>query len=144
MKTEKFVLSIIAMIVSFMVSLSVMAASPDSYEPDNFDTQASFIAYGTSQSRSISPVGDFDWAVFVLDQPANVIVETIGTWPDDTELWLWDDQYNVIGYNDDKDSTSDRFSKIDIVYLPEGTYYIQVGGYSGGSGDGDITTVFTP
>jgi hypothetical protein len=96
--------------------------SGDQYEPDNNMQQAKEIKSGENQKRSIKPIGDVDWAKFIINERSKVIIETSGS-SGDTILYLYDSNGNQIAVNDDYGGT--YWSKIEVKLIP-GTYYIKV------------------
>ena len=56
----------------YSLSLSISPFSGDAYEPDNMSSWAKTIVPGDVQPRSISPMGDRDWATFTLKEPGAV------------------------------------------------------------------------
>lgn len=125
----------------------------DAFEPDNTSEAAKTITSGTTQSRSIVPEDDEDYARFTLTSTSDVTINTDGP-SGDTEMWLYGANLSVIEFNDD-DGTG-LFSRIDRRAadgdaLPAGTYFILVDEYGddneipsytlsltvGGGGSGD-------
>ncbi len=104
----------------------------DAYEDDDVYTAASTIVLGETQVHSISDGGlDVDWAMFTMDETADITVRTYGPLDvyADTVLWLYD-EYGVpnseIGFNDDNGYSG--WSTISMTLAP-GTYYIMVQAY---------------
>ena len=106
------------------VSKGVFACAEDDFETDDDFDSASLINLGDVQNRSICPVGDQDFAQFTLDDVTNVIIETSGE-SGDTMLTLYDETFNELARNDDKQSGV-YFSLIKYPNLPSGIYYIKV------------------
>ncbi|MED5464753.1 MAG: fibronectin type III domain-containing protein [Myxococcota bacterium] len=102
--------------------------SPDTYEPDNTYGQATPIENGATQTHSLSS-GDVDFVTFTLAEASDVILETSGTTPGDTRLWLYNESHDQIAYNDDGGVS--MYSKIHATPLPAGVYYASVTGFSG-------------
>ncbi len=100
--------------------------TPDAFEPDNSYGAARPLSAGVSQTRSICPAGDEDFASFTLSGTSDVTVETAGP-SGDTKMWLYNASQSQIGYNDDY---TGLFSRIDAYDLAAGTYYVKVTEYS--------------
>lgn len=105
----------------------------DLYEPDNRRGDARDMARGAqyAQRHSIHRQGDVDWVTFRVGR--------LGAWrfrfavPDltgagaaagDTEMWLYRADGRRVAYDDD--SGPGRLSRVDLSYLPPGTYYGRV------------------
>lgn len=110
-------------------TLSVTCTS-DGYEPDNSNGFASLLFPGSSQTHSICPAGDQDWARFTLPGNSAVTLTTSGT-AGDTRMWLYDSGLNQLDFNDDNGvnffSTINRTCAVNP--LPSGTYYVKVDDY---------------
>ena len=91
-KSFHYLLPSLILIIPVMLVATAIAGVQDQYEPDNSVTQYEYshIAYGETQTRSIVPANDVDIVRFSLAQPSNITIETNGTYPDDTRLWLLD------------------------------------------------------
>ncbi|MGA0332512.1 MAG: matrixin family metalloprotease [Kiritimatiellia bacterium] len=103
----------------------------DAFEPDNSSGQAGTLIPGSSQSRSIFPVGDEDWASFELAGDAGIVLQTSGP-SGDTRMWLYDASLNLIEFSDD--SGSGLFSRIDRGpnegnTLKAGRYFVRIDEY---------------
>ncbi|MHA2032224.1 MAG: PPC domain-containing protein, partial [Candidatus Kariarchaeaceae archaeon] len=100
----------------------------DAYESDDTFETAKRISIGEAQQRSISPLYDVDYVIFSLQSHQEVTIETSGGGSvDDTYLLLYDENRNLITY--DNDGGVGRFSLINRDLAP-GTYYIQVSDYT--------------
>ena len=112
-----------------IVRLSVIG---DAYEPDNTAQDAKTIASGASQTRSIIPATDVDWARLTISAPSAVTLQTSGPAGayDDTRMWLYDASLSQIDYNDDISYPSNNYSRISrqcgMNPLAAGTYYAKV------------------
>ena len=108
-----------------------VAASTNSYEPDNAPGQAKLITSGSPQTRSIVPKTDLDWIKFQLTTTSGVLLETSGPLNSDTRISLYSSNLTPIEYHDDTAisfwSYIDRTCGIDP--LPPGTYYVKVEEY---------------
>jgi hypothetical protein len=102
----------------------------DGYEPDNFFNQASLLIAGNSQTHSICPRADQDWAYFTVSRTSGATIWTEGP-SGDTTMTLYDSNLNQIDFNDD--NGHDLFSTINRVCgvnpLPAGTYYVLIQSY---------------
>ena len=90
---------------------------------------------GDVQSHSIVPAGDEDWLRFSLSRQSAVNIETSGPENDDTVIYLYDNDLNMVDWDDDKIPGSDYFSEIDmpckmatdtVAAARPGDYYIRV------------------
>lgn len=99
---------------------------PDAYEGDNTSAASKSITSGQTQNRSIHTAGDADWAKIAVGAPGamNFRLETAGSAPYDTELWLYKSSGAVVAYDDE--SGTGHFSRILIDYLAAGTYYAKI------------------
>jgi PKD repeat protein len=115
-----------------MAYSNVTQAVPDTYEPDNFYTQANPIAMGEVQTHGISDGGfDVDWVSFYLNETQTVVIQTSGPLNNygDTVIDLFDASGVPdfpIAYNDDWNGT---WSMIRISLNP-GIYYIEVSAFA--------------
>jgi hypothetical protein len=98
----------------------------DTFEPDDSSGDAKRINNGISQSRSIIPATDQDWAYFDLTATVEVTLETIGS-SGDTRMWLYNNAFTEIEFDDD-DGT-DFFSIIRRTLAP-GRYYVKIDEYN--------------
>ena len=102
----------------------------DDWEPDNTFAAAATIGPGESQSRSIIPIGDVDWARFTVDVVSEAVIETTGA-DGDTRMWLYDENLVQLAFSDDV--AGSRFSRIERLCgrdaLMPGTYYVKVDEY---------------
>jgi M6 family metalloprotease-like protein len=120
--------NISASAATMSATLSAAAeAQGDQYEPDNNSGQATTIYSGISQTHNIIPATDEDWVSFTLTGTSDLTIETSGTEPDDTRMWLYDSDLNEIAYNDDGGNS--HFSKITQTGLGAGTYYAKIDEY---------------
>jgi len=101
---------------------SAAGASPDIYEPDDMYQQARPLTVGGSQARSIDPLGDYDWAYFVVSAASTVTVATSGV-NGDTMLYLYRSNATTLVTSDD-DSGDGAFSRISNIPLAAGKYYV--------------------
>ena len=108
-------------------AISVTSNAVDAYESDDILDDARRIYADQPQPRSIRPVGDVDYAYFVINELRRVIVETSSTQEPagDTVLELYDEYSGVIAENDDK-SPADHYSRIDVPSLEPGNYYLRI------------------
>ena len=111
-----------------LVSAWSLSFAQDSFEPDNsYSTANPITTDGQLQSHSIDPAADADWLTFTLDASISaVVIETSGV-AGDTVMWLYDDQFTELQYDDD--GGTGRFSIIQAT-LPAGTYYISIQEYN--------------
>jgi len=105
----------------------INSPASDPYEPDNTCVEANEITPGVQQTRSISPVGDFDWARFTLSETTDLIIQTSGPEGDTVMALYASDCGTELAYNDDYGTSS--FSRIYQNDLPAGTYNILVWEY---------------
>ncbi len=105
----------------------------DRYEPDNTQSQTSYImtqrSYGVDKSNkgySINPKSDVDYTQFRNDTEGPITIETLNS-SGDTEMWLYDSSGNEIAYNDD--GGSGLLSKITVNLNAAAFYYIKVSSY---------------
>lgn len=98
------------------------AQEGDSYEPDDSMSEAKKIASGERQRRSIDPVGDVDFAWFIVTERSRVRVETSGP-SGDTVLRIYDSDGDLVSQNDD--FGDGRWSAVELELDP-GKYYIEV------------------
>ncbi|MFO7870659.1 MAG: S8 family serine peptidase [Kiritimatiellia bacterium] len=99
----------------------------DNCEPDNVSSQASSIAEGELQYRSLSPGGDIDWVSFGLTATSTVQFTVQGA--TNTYLRLYDDGAGQIA----EDSGGGGSYSFFVTNLPAGDYYASVESYSGAS-----------
>lgn len=104
-------------------TLSVQAeAVGDLFEPDNSAEQGTLLEAGTSQARSLDPVGDVDWVRFTLTRESYVTLET-STPVGATELALFREgstsplvvEGSVVGT-----------ARVVVPQLPAGSYQVRV------------------
>lgn len=98
----------------------------DEYEYDNEYTDANEIESGIEQTHSLAPAGDVDWVRFDVLLPSDVVIETLGSGEDDTQIWLYrlvDQLLEFVAMDDD--GGQGYFSRIAAV-LNTGTYYLKV------------------
>lgn len=100
-----------------------LTAVPDIYEDDNSFTTAKNITLNSVQNRSISAVGDVDYAKFELDSYYYLELSTDGV-SGDTRLWLYDSNEQLLTFDDD--SGNNMHAQIIADPLPPGLYYIKV------------------
>jgi hypothetical protein len=101
--------------------------------------QAIPVGIPSSTGLDIDPNGDHEWFVFTVNSPtggATLRIETItdmpGTYTDDTVLALYRDCVGGLPVDQlawDDDSGVDYMSLIHTTCLPNGTYYVDVGGF---------------
>jgi hypothetical protein len=99
----------------------------DAYEPDSAIGAAKPILNGQIQNRNIHWPGDVDWVSFRVGRhgASRVQIETSGT-TGDTEIWVTRGSTGaLLGYSDDI-SAANRFSRVELASLSEGTYFIKV------------------
>ena len=118
----------------FIVALPVQASSEnlsDMYEVDNTSKQANPMSNGELQTHNFSSLDDQDWITFSLDHESSVLIRTSHeSQTTNTKLWLFDNQLNEIGFNDDVEPNVNLFSQLEyscIEYpLEAGTYYVKL------------------
>ena len=119
--------------------VSHLALAGDIYEVDDTAAAAKAISNGQVQVRSIHFAGDVDWAKFTVGANGanNVVIETAGSYGD-TEMWLYGPNGSTVllAYDDDGNGLCSRIS---LVTLAAGTYYIRVQEY----GNNAIIPVYT-
>ncbi len=119
----------------------IIAPMVDAFEIDNTAGTAKVIANGQTQSHSIRPSGNQDWAKFTVGSQGanNVVIETDGS-SGDTELWIYgpDSTAQVSGGYDD-DHGNGLFSRVTLSRLEAGTYFVKVRAY----GNVDVIPDFT-
>jgi len=98
----------------------------DAYEPDDYMVNATPLYPFEPQAHSLCPQGDHDWWSFNLQEAAQVTLETFGEYGD-TVMWLYTDDGDEIGFDDD--AGQDLFSRI-VIDLPAGSYRVQVQEFS--------------
>ncbi|MDR1011437.1 MAG: DVUA0089 family protein [Opitutaceae bacterium] len=108
--------------------------SADDYEADNSAATAKTISNGEAQNRSLHQAGDVDWMKFTLERPSDVTIRTAaraGYIGGDTVIYLYgpNSSSTLVASNDDDESRSGYWSRIDCASLAAGTYYIKVTGY---------------
>ena len=121
----------------YMITLSNLDTStitPDSYEADNSQTQATLITVdGAIQSHNLHATDDMDLVKVVLSTTG---IYTFDTYADgvltttDTMLRLYDSNLSLITYNDDISFPSNLYSKIIYNCTTAGTYYLLVHTFS--------------
>ena len=110
--------------IAFSICWNSMLFAADTYEPDDDFASAKQITVNQSQTRSIDPIGDNDYAYFDVATEGTYIIETSG--PSgyfDTRIYLYDSFENYITYNDS--SGYNYYSKITRT-LTAGKYYVRV------------------
>jgi transcription initiation factor TFIIIB Brf1 subunit/transcription initiation factor TFIIB len=99
----------------------------DSYETDDYYSQATELTENVEQTHNIHENSDVDWFTFSLNESATVTIQTSGPSDnDDTEMYLYDSSgvpNSYLEYNDDDDYS--LWSKIQTT-LSAGTYYVKV------------------
>ncbi len=104
---------------------------PDSYETDDFYSQATTLIENVEQTHNIHEDSDVDWFTFTLTETKDVTLQTSGPSDnDDTEMYLYDSSDvpdSHLEYNDDYNGL---WSKIETT-LSAGTYYVKVKSLSG-------------
>ena len=100
-----------------------ITGTPDIYEDDNSFSSSKNIALNSEQERSISSVDDVDYVNFTLDSFYSIEIETTGLLGD-TRLWIFDSNYNQIGFDDD--GGTNKFSKLSFGLFKAGIYYIKI------------------
>jgi hypothetical protein len=110
------------------ISVKVIQAGGDAYEPDNSLSAAKPIANGQTQIRSINAAANTDYARFSVGGlgARNVRLETAGT-SGDTQLWLYKGNGSLVAYNDN--GGVGNFSRIVVASLAPGTYYVRIREY---------------
>ncbi|ASJ05725.1 Ig-like domain repeat protein [Thermococcus barossii] len=109
----------------FGYGLPDLAQLIDSYEPDNYYTQAKPISLGASQQRTIFPSTDVDWVKFSVDSYKAVTITASESSPfGSIELTLYNSNLQVISGPVSKDGTVSISKNLD-----PGTYYIRVREY---------------
>ena len=105
--------------------------APDSWEPDNLPGQAAGFGNGASQRHSIHVPGDVDWGRFTVGANGglNLLIETYGTTPDDTQLWLFGPNSSTTCIAYDDNSGAGNLSRIRAGGIGPGTYYMKVKEY---------------
>ena len=110
---------------------STASYAPDVWEIDNVPGQAHAIGDGGIQTHNIHVPGDVDWAKFMIGGTGalNLMIDTYGTTPDDTQLWLYgpDNSTACIAYDDN--SGAGNFSLLTARGVRPGTYYVKVKEY---------------
>jgi len=106
----------------YEISVRLLRATPDQWEPDNTRTDAREIEVnGERQIRNFTPADEFDWVQFTLQATRTVEIRTTGDI--DTYITLYDRLGNVIA--EDDDSGGDYNARIERV-LQRGIYYIEL------------------
>jgi hypothetical protein len=106
----------------------IVAQAPDAFEPDDTSGQASVIAVGASQARTLHVPGDVDWIRFTGTSgvPLTLSTSNLGT-NVDTYLDLFaSDGTTNLGSNDDVNFPSDLSSSIQFTPGTTGNYYARV------------------
>ena len=131
-------------------SAGVLAATPDSFEPDdavdptpdsalNSRAVAKPIVPGTQQIHSIHSATDRDFVKFVLASSQDILAQTDSDIPNvDTVMRLFDSTGKQIAINDDIPGSGSLLSRITLSGLPAGTYYLSVEAYGFAGGGGGL------
>ena len=115
--------------VSWLESMAVGESDP--YEPDDTSDEANTISSESSQTHSISPVGDEDWVTFTLSSVSGISLETYGE-SGDTRMWLYDSSLSELEFSDDYSGLFSYIDRLcDVDALPAGTYYVKVDEFDG-------------
>ncbi|MCP3868501.1 MAG: hypothetical protein GY703_10465 [Gammaproteobacteria bacterium] len=119
----------------------------DFYEPNDSNAEATPISNEETQTHCIDPQDDQDWMEFTLTEPAGVRIETFGP-GGDTELWLYDENNEEIGYDNNGGDTNwsliERTCGVDA--LAPGSYFIRIQDYETNNliPEYDLSLVTTP
>jgi hypothetical protein len=134
MKGLTAIILILLMLVPTFLGLSdtfTSAQTGDSYEPDNSFTQFSSFTVTTtlqSQSRSISPAGDYDYVRFYATTPGTYTFYSTGS--TDTYGYLYNSASTQVASNDDGGGSYQFRISYTITSTTTGYYYIVVKGFS--------------
>ncbi len=106
----------------YELSVRLIQASPDQWEPDNTKAEAGDIEVdGDRQIRNFTPADELDWVTFTVQTTRTVEIRTTGDI--DTYITLYDRLGNVVA--EDDDSGGNYNARIERV-LQRGVYYIEV------------------
>ena len=110
-----------------------IAFAADQYEPDNSIDEASEIAPGESQERTLQDSDDIDVVIFTAEEGKTYTIETSIAEGDytDTELVLYTSEGSYIDENDDKDENTYE-SLLEWTAPSSGVYTIEVRTLSSG------------
>ena len=114
-------------IESYNLSISA-TITQDYYEYDDVPAQCVFIELNNRYERSIYPIGDWEYFTFTIPISYNVTLETTGT-NGDTVMSIFIDPENEGSSEIDRDDdggTIPGFSKLTLINLTPGTYYVKV------------------
>ncbi len=118
-------------------SFSQIACAPDSYEPDNYRTDAKQIGpYDPSQDRSLFPLDDTDWAYATVLVGMECSFYTEGSL--DIYMWLYDEAGNLIARHDDISSVN-KNARIDWLPDYDGMTYVKIQHWGSQAGWGATT-----
>lgn len=109
---------------------------PGHYEPNDAITQSKKIVVCTPQKHYFEEEYDEDWMKFWAWDGYEYTIETYSlTVRNNTELWLYDPEYELLDHDDDSGSEPDA-SKIARTINANGTYFIKARHptYNGGDG----------
>lgn len=121
--------SVVAMCLFALVG-TAFAVNADAYEPDNDSGAATSMNVGDiSADHTIHEMGDEDWFVFSVSAGERYALETLDGDGMDTVMWLYDDSFNEITYDDD--GAGSLYSKITFTADYTGDYYAVVAGFGG-------------
>ncbi len=93
----------------------------DAWEPDD-NQYATPLVPDVTQVHSLCPANDIDWYYFDLDAAHWTLIDTYGD-AGDTQLWLFDGAFNLVGYDDD--GGSGGFALLALNLAP-GRYFVAV------------------
>lgn len=100
---------------------------PDIFEPDDTQETANVINNNATQTHNLHIAGDEDWLSFNVSTPiTDFIAETNGALAGDTTLSIFDSSNQQIAFNDDKEAGVDLYSRVELVSLPAGQYFILI------------------
>ena len=109
----------------------------DDYEPDNNAEQATELELDQGEIVSAFVTAeDADWYSFAVPEGLTAFIAAFTAGERDTEITLYDTDFNEIGYNDD--GVEDYNAKI-VTRLDPGTYYIMVKEINGDIGQYELT-----
>jgi len=112
---------------------SLTVTATEVYDPYEYDgcSSPTFIDFNSSITKSINPVGDWDFFTFTIMTQYNITVETFGGPTGDTVIDLrtvCDEDASIIDWDDDKGDGT-LYSKLTFTNLDPGTYYAKVYGW---------------
>jgi len=113
---------------SFRMSVSNIGTIglPDKFENDNTPSTAKIVNTSTTQLRSFDVANDVDWVRIDSDKLNSVTIQTSGPLANDTELTLYNTELEELFYNDNSERGNTLFSRLNIMELPKGTYFLKI------------------